>query len=47
LLDAEITKGWKIISIGHQPFSEELLSQKQEGLDDYAINLILETKVPL
>jgi len=44
LFDAEITKGWEIISIDHQPFSEELLTKKQEGSETYIIELILDTK---
>jgi hypothetical protein len=47
LIDAEVTKGWKIILIDNQLFSEKLLTKKQDGLENYRIELILETKVPL
>jgi len=41
LFDARITKRWKIIKIDHQRFSEKLLTKKQEGVENYTIELIL------
>merc|ERR1712034_133115 len=47
VLDAKINQGWKIITIDHQPFSEKLLIEKQEGLKDYTIELIFPPQIEM